>query len=110
MRSSAISIPKVRTPVNILGTTLCVSSCPTNNILYGSPADNYIPLQHSFKPLSCPDAPTTTAMEDYMSSYISSDSEREEEDIFDGNFDSDHPAIKKIFEGVVKQLCEESNN
>ena len=111
MRSAAISIPKSRTPINILGTTLCISSCPnTNNILYGSPSDNYIPPQRSFKPLSCPDAPTTTSMEEYMSCYISSESEDEEDNIFDGNFDSDHPVISKIFAEVAKDLLKKSEN
>ena len=109
MKSAAISIPQIRKPVSILGTTLCVSSCPTSKILYGSPPDNYIPLQHTFKPLSCPDVPTTTPMEEYMSCYISSDSDSEEE-IFEGNFDEDTPIVSKIFENVAKQLFEESQN
>ena len=110
MKSTAISIPKIRTPINILGTTLCVASCPNSNILYGSPIDNYMPLQRSFKPLSCPDAPTNTAMEEYMSSYISSDSEEDEDNFFDGNFNSDHPAISKIFAEVAKDLLNKCDN
>lgn len=46
MRSAAIRIPRYNTSVNILGTNIFVSSCPEKSVLYGSPSESYMPLQH----------------------------------------------------------------
>lgn len=104
MRSAAISIPRYNTNINILGTNTLVSSCPAKSVLYGSPYELYMPLQHEPMPSSCPDNVSITSMMKHMSPYLSSDSDKEDEVIFDGTFDPNNPIVAEIFLAVVKDL------
>lgn len=106
MRSTAISIPKNNTSVNIIGMRAFVSSCPIRSILYGSPSESYIPLQHHPMPSSsCPENVEKSPH------YLSSDSEAEDaEEAFDGTFDPSNPIVAQIFENVAIKLFEESQN
>ena len=112
MRSTAISIPKNNTTVSIIGMRAFVSSCPTRSILYGSPSDSYIPLQHHPMPSSsCPENVEKTQTSKQSPHYLSSDSEAEDaEEAFDGTFDPSNPIVAQIFENVAIKLFEESQN
>ena len=104
MISAAISIPRYNTNMNILGTNSLVSSCPAKSVLYGSPSESYMPLQHEPMPLSCTDNVGITSMMEHMSPCLSSDSDKEDEDIFDGTFDPNNPIVAEIFLAVVNDL------
>ena len=110
MKTAAISIPKTNTSIGIIGSNGLVSSCPPRSILYGSPSDSYIPLQHQPMPsTSCPENIGQTQTLNRSPYYLSSDSEAEDE-VFDGTFDPNNPIVARIFENVAKQLFEESQN
>ena len=111
MKTAAISIPKHNTSLSIIGSNSFVSSCPPKSILYGSPSDSYIPLQHHPMPSSCPDNIGQTQSMMRSPYYLSSDSDSElENEVFDGTFDPNNPIVAQMFEKVAKIMFEESQN
>lgn len=109
MKTVAISIPKSNTTVSIIGSNVVVSTCPPKCVLYGSPSDSYIPLQHQpMSSTSCPENIGQTQILSRSPYYLSSDSE--DDDVFDGTFNPNNPLVAQIFENVAKKLFEESQN
>lgn len=108
MKTAAISIPKKNTTFSIIGSNVIVSTCPPRCVLYGSPSESYIPLQHQPMPSSsCPENIGQTQNLNRSPYYLSSDSEDE---VFDGTFNPNNPLVAQIFENVAKKLFEESLN
>ena len=108
MKTAAISIPKNKTTVSLIGSNVIVSTCPPKCVLYGSPSDSYIPLQH--QPMSSTSCPENIGQPQILTrspDYLSSDSEDE---VFDGTFNPNNPLVAQIFENVAKKLFEESLN
>ena len=114
MKTSAISIPMSNTTVSLIGSNVLISTCPPRCVLYGSPSNSYIPLQHQPMPSrSCPENIGKMQILSRSPHYLSSDSEdkdKDEDDAFDGTFNSNNPLVAQIFENVAKKLFEESLN